>query len=178
MLLKESTRYVLQRPQGNPDILISPEDLGERDYLVICMDGDSTLLTSDWLQRSPAKSSPSPYVPSTTRPPASAAKRIRSSSEGTPSYVTDSPSCGCCIYRPGSSSIHPSPGVSREGRFRIFLVRLKHQQVGNEFDDESFPRRSLRTRTLDLRNISLTARDMSDPSTVDYHLIILLPTHR
>lgn len=63
MLLKESTRYMLQRPQGNPDILISPEDLGERDYLVICMDGDSTLLTSDWLQRSQAKSSPSLYVP-------------------------------------------------------------------------------------------------------------------
>jgi len=63
MLLKESTRCMLQIPQGNPDILISPEDLGERDYLVICMDGDSTLLISDWLQRLQAKSSPPPYVP-------------------------------------------------------------------------------------------------------------------
>ena len=107
MLLKESTRYMLQRLQRNPDILISPEDLGERDYLVICMDGDSTLLTSDWLQRSQAKSSPPLTFPSTTRPPASAVKRIRFSSEDAPSYVTDPPFM-CLLPLPGRELIDSS----------------------------------------------------------------------
>lgn len=53
--------------------------------------------------------------------------------------------------RPGGSSIHPLQRASF-GFFSCSLS-LKHQRVGNELDNGSFPCRRLRSRALDLGNI-------------------------
>ena len=101
--------------------LISPDDLGERDYLVICADGDSTLVPSR-LAGGCGGHGPNlvqSYVPFGHTTIRLGCKTRQFQRENVSRYVIDPPFMRLsCSPRAGGSSIHPSPAAPCKDRFR------------------------------------------------------------